>query len=44
MKETNVPAVGIGLIENGKHKYVKVFGELKKALRLPQIPSSKLLH
>src|SRR6187397_726016 len=30
LKETNVPAVGIGVIENGKLKYAKVFGELKK--------------
>jgi len=30
LKETNVPAVGIGIIENGKLGYVKVFGELKK--------------
>ena len=35
MKETNVPAVGIGLIENGKLKYVKVFGELKKGTPAP---------
>jgi len=32
MKETNVPAVGVGVIENGKLKYVKVFGELKKGV------------
>src|SRR5689334_8486060 len=31
MKETNVPAVGIGIIENGKITYTKVFGELRKA-------------
>jgi len=30
LKETNVPAVGIGIIENGKLKYTRVFGELKK--------------
>ena len=30
MKETNVPAVGVGIIENNKLKYVKVFGELRK--------------
>ena len=35
MKETNVPAVGIGLIENGKLKYVKVFGEIKKGTPAP---------
>ena len=35
MNETNVPAVGIGLIENGKLKYIKVFGELKKGTPAP---------
>jgi len=30
LKETNVPAVGIGIIENGKLTYTKVFGELRK--------------
>ncbi|HEU4433129.1 MAG TPA: serine hydrolase domain-containing protein [Pyrinomonadaceae bacterium] len=30
LKETNVPAVGIGIIENGRLKYTRVFGELKK--------------
>ena len=30
LKETNVPAIGIGIIENGKLKYTKVFGELRK--------------
>ena len=30
LKETNVPAVGIGIVEKGKLSYVKVFGELKK--------------
>ena len=29
-RETNVPAIGIGIIENGKLKYIKVFGELRK--------------
>ena len=29
LKETNVPAVGIGIIENGKLEYTKVFGELR---------------
>src|SRR5215213_4294715 len=32
LKETNVPAVGIGVIENGKLKYARVFGELKKGV------------
>lgn len=44
MKETNVPAVGIGLIENGKLKYVKVFGELKKGTPAPLNTIFKLLH
>jgi CubicO group peptidase (beta-lactamase class C family) len=30
LKESNVPAAGIGIIENGKLKYTKVFGELRK--------------
>jgi CubicO group peptidase (beta-lactamase class C family) len=38
LKETNVPAVGIGIIENGKLKYTKVFGELKKGD--PTVPTS----
>src|SRR5690349_1081159 len=35
MKETNVPAVGVGIIENGKLTYTKVFGELKKGNPAP---------
>ena len=35
LTENNVPAVGIGLIEDGKIKYVKVFGELKKGVPAP---------
>ena len=35
LKETNVPAIGIGIIENGKLKYIKVFGELKKGTPAP---------
>lgn len=31
LKETNVPATGIGIIENGKLTYTKVFGELRKS-------------
>ena len=30
LNETNVPAAGVGIIENGKLKYAKVFGELRK--------------
>jgi CubicO group peptidase (beta-lactamase class C family) len=29
LKETNVPAAGIGIIENGKLTYTKVFGQLR---------------
>lgn len=34
--ENKVPAVGIGIIENGKLKYVKVFGELQKNVPAPK--------
>lgn len=36
MAEYNVPAVGIGIIENGDIKYVKVFGELKEGVSAPE--------
>jgi CubicO group peptidase (beta-lactamase class C family) len=32
LTKNNVPAVGIGIIEDGKIKYVKVIGELKKGV------------
>jgi len=35
MKETNVPAAGVGIIENGRLGYVRVFGELKKGVPAP---------
>ncbi len=35
LTENNVPAVGVGIIEDGKIKYVKVFGELKKGVPAP---------
>ena len=35
LQETNVPAVGIGVIEDGKLKYAKVFGELKRGIPAP---------
>ena len=35
MKETNVPAVGVAVIEEGKLKYIKVFGELKSGRPAP---------
>ncbi len=36
LTENNVPAAGIGLVEDGKIKYVKVFGELKKGAPAPE--------
>jgi CubicO group peptidase (beta-lactamase class C family) len=35
LTENNVPTAGIGVIENGKIKYVKVFGELEKGVPAP---------
>jgi CubicO group peptidase (beta-lactamase class C family) len=35
LAENNVPAVGIGIIENGELKSVKVFGELQKNVPAP---------
>ena len=35
LTENNVSAVGVGLIENGQIKYVKVFGDLKKGVPAP---------
>ena len=35
LAENHVPAVGIGLIEDGKLKYIKVFGELQKNVPAP---------
>lgn len=35
LTENNVPGVGIGIIEDGIIKYVKVFGELKKGVPAP---------
>lgn len=35
LKENNVPAVGIGLIENGKIKRIEVYGELEKGRPAP---------
>lgn len=32
LKETNVPAAGVAIIEDGKLKYAKIFGELKKGV------------
>jgi len=35
MKDNKVPAVGVAVIENGKLKYTKVFGELKRGTPAP---------
>lgn len=35
MTENNVPAVGIGVIEEGKINYIKVFGELRAGVSAP---------
>ena len=35
LTDNNVPAVGIGIIEDGKIKYIKVLGELKKGVPAP---------
>ncbi|TDW45829.1 CubicO group peptidase (beta-lactamase class C family) [Flavobacterium sp. 270] len=35
LKENNVPALGIGIIKEGKLKQIKVFGELKKDVSAP---------
>lgn len=35
LTENNVPAVGISIIEDGKLKYAKVFGELRKNVPAP---------
>ena len=35
LAENKVPAVGIGIIENGELQYEKVFGELKKGVPAP---------
>ena len=40
LKETNVPAAGIGIIENGKLTYTRVFGELRKGGPTPAPPNS----
>lgn len=36
LEEDKVPAAGIGIIENGRISYVKVFGELKKGTPAPE--------
>ncbi|OMQ12797.1 serine hydrolase [[Flexibacter] sp. ATCC 35103] len=35
LKQNNVPALGIGIINNGKLQQIKVFGELKKGVPAP---------
>ena len=44
LKETNVPAVGIGIIENGRLKYTKVFGELKKGGTTVPAPANTIFQ
>ncbi|MEF9479341.1 serine hydrolase [Chryseobacterium sp. RRHN12] len=36
LKENNIPALGLGIIEAGKLREVKVFGEVKKGVSAPQ--------
>lgn len=36
MDEYHVPAIGIGIIEDGKISYMKVYGELKKGISAPK--------
>ena len=36
LKQKNIPAVGIGYIEDGKIKQISVFGELEKGLKAPK--------
>src|SRR5829696_7806343 len=36
LAEANVPAVGIGILRNGKLQQVSVFGELRKGVRAPR--------
>lgn len=35
LKENNIPALGLGIIEDGKLQQVKVFGEIKKGISAP---------
>src|SRR5688572_15888532 len=35
LKEANVPAAGVAIIEDGKLKYAKIFGELKRGTPSP---------
>lgn len=35
MAENHVPTVGVGIIEDGKIKYIEIFGELKKGVPAP---------
>lgn len=36
LKQKNVPALGIGYIENGKIEQISVFGELEKGIKAPK--------
>ncbi|UTN04793.1 class A beta-lactamase-related serine hydrolase [Flavobacterium bizetiae] len=35
LKQNNIPALGLGIINNGKLQQIKVFGELKKGVTAP---------
>ncbi|MBB4806708.1 CubicO group peptidase (beta-lactamase class C family) [Chryseobacterium defluvii] len=35
LRENNVPVLGIGIIEQGKLKQIKIFGEIKKGITAP---------
>ena len=39
MLEKNVPALGIGIIEDGVVRQIRVYGELKKIRLLPTMQS-----
>lgn len=40
LKQNNVPAAGVGIIENGKLSYAKVFGELRGGPTSPAPPNT----
>lgn len=44
LKENNVPAAGVGIIENGKLKYAKVFGELRRGGPTSPAPANTIFQ
>ena len=44
LKENNVPAAGVGIIENGKLKYAKVFGELRRGGPTSTAPANTIFQ